>query len=253
MLFTLTLKRTNSRYVAVDRRTPTLTLWRHLPLKLFPHSDPTIVILLCLFYSFTCITFSFVCSTFFSHAKTGGVVGYMVFFVSSLPALALKGPGIPAWAKVRVCWNIQRSEMMYEMMYTGIFTRRADTVASPQRAKKVCLYVFSMSVQRCRGQVSGGRHTHVLIAYTNIEVTSSLPSPPPPKILCSLLAPCGFSFGMEALNAAEAQGVGITWGNIANPSITPLGVPFYAFILVIFFDVLLYAALAWYVSHSLLE
>ena len=89
----------------------------------------------------------------------------------------------------------------------------------------------------------------MLLAYTLTSRYHLLsPLRHPPKILCSLLAPCGFSFGTEALNAAEAQGVGITWGNIADPSITPLGVPFYAFILVICFDVLLYAVLAWCVQ-----
>eukprot|EP00947_MAST-08B_sp_MAST-8B-sp1_P005517 g5517.t1 len=131
---------------------------------LFRYSDPVIVGIMCLLFSFTCITFSFIASSFFSTARVGGVLGYMLFFLCSLPALALKGPGIPPWA----------------------------------------------------------------------------------KILSSVLSPCAFSFATEAFNDAEGRGTGLQWATIADPQATDLGVPFYAFLAALLFDVFFYAVAAAY-------
>jgi hypothetical protein len=78
------------------------------------------------------------------------VVGYMVFFVSSLPALALKGPGIPAWAKVRVHWNIQCSEKQVTLEYS-----HRELILSHHRKGQWCVCNCTACVYSVVSQVAG--------------------------------------------------------------------------------------------------
>ncbi|XP_049888886.1 retinal-specific phospholipid-transporting ATPase ABCA4 [Epinephelus moara] len=84
---------------------------------------------------------------------------------------------------------------------------------------------------------------HILCFAWQDRITKNI------KLAASLLSPVAFGFGTEYLSRYEEQGLGLQWDNIMT---SPLEKDTYSFlmsILMMVFDAVLYAVLAWYLDN----
>ncbi|KAM6920758.1 retinal-specific phospholipid-transporting ATPase ABCA4-like [Lycodopsis pacificus] len=69
------------------------------------------------------------------------------------------------------------------------------------------------------------------------------------KLAASLLSPVAFGFGTEYLSRYEEQGLGLQWDNIMTSPLEKDTYSFLTSILMMVFDAVLYAVLAWYLDN----
>lgn len=68
------------------------------------------------------------------------------------------------------------------------------------------------------------------------------------KLALCLFAPCAFNFGAYTAVMAEGTGAGVTWANLYDTAVTPLGLSFGQILGMIVLDAVLYMFLAWYLD-----
>ncbi|XP_047446367.1 retinal-specific phospholipid-transporting ATPase ABCA4-like isoform X2 [Mugil cephalus] len=84
---------------------------------------------------------------------------------------------------------------------------------------------------------------HVLCFAWQDRITRNM------KLAASLLSPVAFGFGTEYLSRYEEQGLGLQWNNIQTSPLEKDTYSFLTSILMMVFDAVLYAALAWYLDN----
>ncbi|XP_055084646.1 LOW QUALITY PROTEIN: retinal-specific phospholipid-transporting ATPase ABCA4-like [Periophthalmus magnuspinnatus] len=84
---------------------------------------------------------------------------------------------------------------------------------------------------------------HVLCLAWQDRITRNI------KLAASLLSPVAFGFGTEYLSRYEEQGLGLQWDNIQTSPLEKDSFSFLSSILMMMFDAVLYAILAWYLDN----
>ncbi|KAG7526745.1 retinal-specific ATP-binding cassette transporter-like isoform X1 [Solea senegalensis] len=84
---------------------------------------------------------------------------------------------------------------------------------------------------------------HILCFAWQDRVTTNM------KLAASLLSPVAFGFGTEYLSRYEEQGLGLQWDNIQTSPLEKDTYSFLTSILMMMFDAVLYAVLAWYLDN----
>lgn len=82
-----------------------------------------------------------------------------------------------------------------------------------------------------------------------IEPVDNAAKSVPGVCLQSLLSPVAFGFGTEYLSRYEEQGLGLQWDNIQTSPLEKDTYSFLTSILMMVFDAVLYAVLAWYLDN----
>ncbi|XP_039671640.1 retinal-specific phospholipid-transporting ATPase ABCA4-like [Perca fluviatilis] len=84
---------------------------------------------------------------------------------------------------------------------------------------------------------------HILCSAWQDRITKNM------KLAASLLSPVAFGFGTEYLSRYEEQGLGLQWNNIMTSPLEKDTYSFLTSILMMVFDAVLYAVLAWYLDN----
>ncbi|XP_013862947.1 retinal-specific ATP-binding cassette transporter [Austrofundulus limnaeus] len=84
---------------------------------------------------------------------------------------------------------------------------------------------------------------HILCFAWQDRITTNI------KLAASLLSPVAFGFGTEYLSRYEEQGLGLQWNNIQTSPLEKDTYSFLTSILMMVFDAVLYAILAWYLDN----
>ncbi|XP_031720821.1 retinal-specific phospholipid-transporting ATPase ABCA4-like isoform X2 [Anarrhichthys ocellatus] len=84
---------------------------------------------------------------------------------------------------------------------------------------------------------------HILCFAWQDRITKNI------KMAASLLSPVAFGFGTEYLSRYEEQGLGLQWNNIMTSPLEKDTYSFLTSILMMVFDAVLYAVLAWYLDN----
>uniref|UniRef100_A0A4W6FFI7 ATP binding cassette subfamily A member 4 n=1 Tax=Lates calcarifer TaxID=8187 RepID=A0A4W6FFI7_LATCA len=84
---------------------------------------------------------------------------------------------------------------------------------------------------------------HILCFAWQDRITKNM------KLAASLLSPVAFGFGTEYLSRYEEQGLGLQWDNIQTSPLEKDTYSFLTSILMMMFDAVLYAVLAWYLDN----
>ncbi|XP_020485420.1 retinal-specific phospholipid-transporting ATPase ABCA4-like [Labrus bergylta] len=84
---------------------------------------------------------------------------------------------------------------------------------------------------------------HILCFAWQDRITKNM------KLAASLLSPVAFGFGTEYLSRYEEQGLGLQWNNIRTSPLEKDKYSFLTSILMMVFDAVLYAFLAWYLDN----
>ncbi|XP_017266543.1 retinal-specific phospholipid-transporting ATPase ABCA4-like isoform X2 [Kryptolebias marmoratus] len=84
---------------------------------------------------------------------------------------------------------------------------------------------------------------HILCFAWQDRITKNI------KLAASLLSPVAFGFGTEYLSRYEEQGLGLQWNNIQTSPLEKDTYSFLTSILMMVFDAVLYAVLAWYLDN----
>ncbi|KAM3603993.1 uncharacterized protein V6R79_004994 [Siganus canaliculatus] len=84
---------------------------------------------------------------------------------------------------------------------------------------------------------------HILCFAWQDRITKNM------KLAASLLSPVAFGFGTEYLSRYEEQGLGLQWDNIQTSPLEKDSYSFLTSILMMVFDAVLYAVLAWYLDN----
>ncbi|XP_075953776.1 retinal-specific phospholipid-transporting ATPase ABCA4-like isoform X3 [Anarhichas minor] len=84
---------------------------------------------------------------------------------------------------------------------------------------------------------------HILCFAWQDRITKNI------KLAASLLSPVAFGFGTEYLSRYEEQGLGLQWDNIMTSPLEKDTYSFLTSILMMVFDAVLYAVLAWYLDN----
>ncbi|XP_074544605.1 retinal-specific phospholipid-transporting ATPase ABCA4-like [Halichoeres trimaculatus] len=84
---------------------------------------------------------------------------------------------------------------------------------------------------------------HILCFAWQDRITKNM------KLAASLLSPVAFGFGTEYLSRYEEQGLGLQWDNIQTSPLEKDKYSFLTSVLMMMFDAVLYAVLAWYLDN----
>ncbi|XP_034558386.1 retinal-specific phospholipid-transporting ATPase ABCA4-like [Notolabrus celidotus] len=84
---------------------------------------------------------------------------------------------------------------------------------------------------------------HILCFAWQDRITKNM------KLAASLLSPVAFGFGTEYLSRYEEQGLGLQWDNIQTSPLEKDKYSFLTSVLMMVFDAILYAVLAWYLDN----